>query len=93
MSEVQDLYRLNRKLSDLLDGVAYGLKGPTRDGLLHDWSDLPAVATRIRTERDLLHAQVERLIAERDALRAQIKRIFERQNGIKKGPHPSRGRA
>ena len=72
-AEVNELHELNGKLGSLLERTANALKGLPGPLHMHDWSDLPDVAARIRTERDLLHAQVQRL-------------VDEREKGIKKAP-------
>jgi hypothetical protein len=45
--EEVDSDRLRERMSELLRGVAAGLKGPPPPLTLHDWSDLPQVAQRV----------------------------------------------
>lgn len=45
MSELQELRELVDRLGSLLTGVANALKGEPGELRMHDWSDLPTLAT------------------------------------------------
>ena len=60
-TRLDELHRLNDRLAALLTGVANALKGdPTGTLMLHNWSDLPAVAAKLKLERDEARAQFDR---------------------------------
>jgi hypothetical protein len=46
--DLEEVHALHERLTELLDGVATGLKGEAPELVLHDWSDLPALAKRMR---------------------------------------------
>lgn len=61
----EDERNLDRTLStlrELLAGVAEGLKGPPPDLMMHDWSDLPKLATEMRAALNADLHERERLV-------------------------------
>jgi hypothetical protein len=52
LAEIEEYVDINRRMADLLARTAAALKGPPRPLMMHDWSDLPAVAARVCRERD-----------------------------------------
>lgn len=52
--EVQETDQLNGRLAHLLGQSADALKGDPGPNRLHDWSDLPAVATKMRRALKLI---------------------------------------
>lgn len=48
--ERDDAEKHSRRLGDLLKQTANALKGPPADLSMHDWSDLPTVAAKLRAE-------------------------------------------
>lgn len=44
--EIQEYEQLQERLSELLNGVAEGMKGKPGPLTLHDWADLPELAAR-----------------------------------------------
>lgn len=53
-AELDESDQLRDRMTQLLRDTAAGLKGAPEPLQLHDWSDLPAVAVRLRYERRLL---------------------------------------
>jgi hypothetical protein len=50
--DLHDERRLREKLADLLERTANALKGQPAPLHLHDWSDLPKVATQLKAENE-----------------------------------------
>jgi hypothetical protein len=74
-AELDECDALRTRLSELLTGVAAGLKGPPPPLTLHDWSDLPVKAMHTATERDHYQQVVidmgEKMTAAVNALRGK----------------------
>jgi hypothetical protein len=51
-AERLDSDRLRDRMANLLDRTAVALKGRPSPGVMHDWADLPSVATAVIAERD-----------------------------------------
>jgi hypothetical protein len=58
-ADVEEYDQLLTRLRDLLTGTANALKGEPGPLVLHDWSDLPKVATDVVAERDRRRAVVK----------------------------------
>lgn len=56
-AELADSDTTMQRMSVLLTGVAAAIKGPPPPLTLHDWSDLPARAAELVTQRDALQAE------------------------------------
>lgn len=46
--EIAEYADINGRMQHLLTEVANAMKGPPKDGVWHDWSDLPMIARRWR---------------------------------------------
>src|SRR5512138_2725251 len=57
--ETDEYDQILGRQSELLIGVANALKGEPFELVMHDWSDLPAVAATVVAERDRLRAATD----------------------------------
>lgn len=87
--ELEEDDALRTRLSELLTGVAAGLKGPPQPLHGHDWSDLPTLAGQIKDERNLFRHghriasdNCVRLEGVVGALAVQLKAIKEHTSGF-----------
>lgn len=77
--EIDEYHQLTTRLSDLLTGVANVLKGPPPDLTWWDWSDLPAVSTRLIDALNDVHSVIGREVIEQlqPETVAEISRVHE----------------